>query len=720
MYDEKMIEDSLAFAEEIRARLEGKNIGDNSEKQEKASVSVSSRQPISGKLHGQTEEPYNRLKPVQTGQGQSQSRPVQKKEATQSRQAAPSLGQPVSKAVSRSQSDQMSAQPRQVQPGTVQRGEKVSPVRQPVSKAASRAQAGQASAQPRQMQPGTVQRGESVSPVKQPVTNTVSQAQAGQAPAQPKQAQPGTVQSSQTVSPVKQPVTNTVSQAQAGQAPAQPRQAQLGTVQSRQAVPPVKQPATNTVNRSQAGQASAQPRQAQPGTVQSGQSVSSVKQPVTNTVDQPDRSVQQTAAGMTQQGSQGVAAVQQPVFQTAQTQQDQKVSITELPEGQINRQSMPESLHYEQKNESETGKVPAVPKAEQPKKEHLISVSTSTTRPVHPKSSALDTISKETRSMDEEEEQDHTVEITIKFDIAGIKKKLAGIKKKLAPEERTLEEVNAAMEENRQLKAEKQQASNESVAEKGEEFAHRAAIAAKGAGRKISGILKKKSESAVTLEDGMAVDGEVVQLEGEAVEEGGLAQKIQDIKEIIPGKADKASKLVTNIIIIAFCIGIAYFLASFVTSYVAHQTTVEGESMEPTLTDGDSVIIERLSYYFKDPKRYDVVVFPVHYDSTSSEETYYIKRVIGLPGETVQIIDGSVYINNEKLSDDKYASAEIQEAGIAEKPLVLGPKQYFVMGDNRNMSTDSRNSYVGLVNKNDIIGEAWLCTWPLNHFGTLK
>ena len=606
MYDEKMIEDSLAFAEEIRARLEGKNIGDNSEKQEKASVSVSSRQPISGKMHGQTEEPYNRLKPAQTGQGQSQSRPVQKKAATQNRQAAPSLGQPVSKAVSRSQ-------------------------------------AGQASAQLRQMQPGMTQ--------------------------------------------------------------------------SRQAVSSVEPPATNTVSRSQAGQASAQPRQMQPGTVQRGQSVSPVKQAVTNTVDQPDRSVQQSVAGMTQQG---VAVVQQPVFQTAQTQQDQKVSITELPEGQINRQSMPESLHYEQKNESETGKVPAVPKAEQPKKEHLISVSTSTTRPVHPKSSALDTISKETRSMDEEEEQDHTVEITIKFDIAGIKKKLAGIKKKLAPEERTLEEVNAAMEENRQLKAEKQQASNESVAEKGEEFAHKAAIAAKGAGRKISGILKKKSESAVTLEDGMAVDGEVVQLEGEAVEEGGLAQKIQDIKEIIPGKADKASKLVTNIIIIAFCIGIAYFLASFVTSYVAHQTTVEGESMEPTLTDGDSVIIERLSYYFKDPKRYDVVVFPVHYDSTSSEETYYIKRVIGLPGETVQIIDGSVYINNEKLSDDKYASAEIQEAGIAEKPLVLGPKQYFVMGDNRNMSTDSRNSYVGLVNKNDIIGEAWLCTWPLNHFGTLK
>ncbi|MBS4815294.1 MAG: signal peptidase I [Clostridium sp. 44_14] len=192
------------------------------------------------------------------------------------------------------------------------------------------------------------------------------------------------------------------------------------------------------------------------------------------------------------------------------------------------------------------------------------------------------------------------------------------------------------------------------------------------------------------------------------------------MKEVIPQKAGKASHLLTNIIIIAFCIGIAYFLASFVTNYVAYQTPVEGESMEPTLTDGDSVVIQRLSYYFTDPKRYDVVVFPVNYDSESQEKTYYIKRVIGLPGETVQIIDGSVYINNEKLTDDKYSSTTINEAGIAENPLVLGENQYFVMGDNRNMSTDSRNSYVGLVNKNDIVGEAWICTWPLTHFGGLK
>ena len=142
--------------------------------------------------------------------------------------------------------------------------------------------------------------------------------------------------------------------------------------------------------------------------------------------------------------------------------------------------------------------------------------------------------------------------------------------------------------------------------------------------------------------------------------------------------------------------------------------------MEPTLTDGDTVVIQRLSYYFSEPERYDVVVFPVTYEEEEGKDTYYIKRVIGMPGETVQIIDGSVYIDGEQLKDDKYAVSDILDAGIAASPLVLGEGQYFVMGDNRNMSTDSRNSYVGLVSRRNIIGEAWICTWPLNHFGSLR
>ena len=470
-------------------------------------------------------------------------------------------------------------------------------------------------------------------------------------------------------------------------------------------------------------------RPVQPQVPQQPQATTRPVQP--QSVRQPQSSTRPVQPQVPQQPQATMRPVQPQPAQQPQTTTRPVQPQSVLPEGQINRQVIPnqqaDTVIWEAEHSTPVHTEHAqaeVPRAEMPKKEHLISVSTSTSRPVRASSSALETISEETKPMDGNE--DHTVEITIKLDVAGIKKKFSNLKKKLAPEERTLEQVNAAMEENRQMQVEKEQEKNETIAEKGAAAAQKAVSAASGAGKKLSGFLHKKQVTAATMEEGLpavegqAVEGEIVQLEGEAVEENRFLEKIQDIKEAIPQKAEKATNWVTNIIIIAFCIGIAYFLASFVTTYVAHQTTVEGESMEPTLTDGDSVIIQRLSYYFTDPKRYDVVVFPVNYDDASEEKTYYIKRVIGLPGETVQIIDGSVYINNEKLSDDKYAATSINEAGIAESPLVLGENQYFVMGDNRNMSTDSRNSYVGLVNKNDIIGEAWLCTWPLNHFGGLK
>lgn len=312
-------------------------------------------------------------------------------------------------------------------------------------------------------------------------------------------------------------------------------------------------------------------------------------------------------------------------------------------------------------------------------------------------------------------EENHTYEITIKFDFENIKKRFLKLKEKLAPEKRTLEDINAAMEENRQLKAEKENQEKKTIAENGAEIAQKAKSVVKKF-PKIQFTSPDKEEK----QDSSVVDADAVTLESSDIVDGKISSRLEDVKASLPQKASYASHLVTNILILVFCVGIAYFFASFVTSYVAHQTTVEGESMEPTLSDGDTVIIQRLSYYFTSPDRYDVVVFPVTYDETADEDTYYIKRVIGLPGETVQIIDGSVYINGEKLQDDKYALSDILEAGIASDPLVLGENQYFVMGDNRNMSTDSRNSYVGLVNRKDIIGEAWICTWPLKHFGSLK
>lgn len=188
-----------------------------------------------------------------------------------------------------------------------------------------------------------------------------------------------------------------------------------------------------------------------------------------------------------------------------------------------------------------------------------------------------------------------------------------------------------------------------------------------------------------------------------------------------PTSESAGLRFINNIFVLALCVLLAYFIASVVTHYVAHQTWVEGESMEPTLSDGDSIIIQKISYYLRNPRRYDVVVFPVSsMDSTGKNvDTYYVKRVIGLPGETVQIIQGKVYIDNKLLVDDKYCLSEILDSGNAGRPITLGEDEYFVLGDNRNMSTDSRSSYVGLVHREDIIGEVFMRIWPFSHFGLI-
>ena len=156
----------------------------------------------------------------------------------------------------------------------------------------------------------------------------------------------------------------------------------------------------------------------------------------------------------------------------------------------------------------------------------------------------------------------------------------------------------------------------------------------------------------------------------------------------------------------------------FVISFVGQRTEVDGESMEPTLYHGDNLIVDKITYRFSDPQRFDIIVFPFQYQ----ENTYYIKRIIGLPGETVQIDEkGNIYINGEILSES-YGKEIIkpENIGIAANPIVLGEDEYFVMGDNRNNSSDSRTEIVGNIHRDDIVGRAWLRIWPLNRFGVLR
>lgn len=156
--------------------------------------------------------------------------------------------------------------------------------------------------------------------------------------------------------------------------------------------------------------------------------------------------------------------------------------------------------------------------------------------------------------------------------------------------------------------------------------------------------------------------------------------------------------------------------AYLIITYVGQRTQVSGSSMETTLSDGDNLLVDKITYRFSEPKRFDIIVFPFQYDT----DTYYIKRIIGMPGETVQIdYDGNIYINGSLL-EESYGREVIHNPGRAAEPITLGEDEYFVMGDNRNNSSDSRDPSVGNIHRKDIIGRAWVRIWPFSKFGVLK
>lgn len=170
-------------------------------------------------------------------------------------------------------------------------------------------------------------------------------------------------------------------------------------------------------------------------------------------------------------------------------------------------------------------------------------------------------------------------------------------------------------------------------------------------------------------------------------------------------------ELLSWIVFIVVVVAASYLIVTF----VGQRTEVSGSSMETTLSTGDQLIVDKISYRFRDPKRYDIVVFPYRYE----ENRYYIKRIIGLPGETVQIVDGMVYINGSPLNEH-YGNEVIEDPGSAAEPITLGDDEYFVLGDNRNNSQDSRASNVGLIHRDELLGRAWVRIWPLDEFGVIK
>ena len=181
-------------------------------------------------------------------------------------------------------------------------------------------------------------------------------------------------------------------------------------------------------------------------------------------------------------------------------------------------------------------------------------------------------------------------------------------------------------------------------------------------------------------------------------------------------KEEKKSGALREILSMIGWILFIFCLVFLVTTYVGQRTRVEGHSMEPALSDGDNLIVDKISYRFHDPERFDIITFPYQWEPN----TYYIKRIIGLPGETIQIDDeGNIYIDGEVLQEH-YGLERIKNPGSAREPITLGEDEYFVLGDNRNNSEDSRFTQVGVIHRDDIVGRAWLRIYPFDRIGFIR
>ena len=156
-----------------------------------------------------------------------------------------------------------------------------------------------------------------------------------------------------------------------------------------------------------------------------------------------------------------------------------------------------------------------------------------------------------------------------------------------------------------------------------------------------------------------------------------------------------------------FILGVL-LLTLIMSKYVVCRVQVRNHSMEKTLLEDDNVLIDMLSYRFHDPKRFDIIVFK---QKGTGEDL--IKRIIGLPNETVQIVDGKFIIDGEELQDIKGLDAP-QKAGLAASPIKLSVGEYFVVGDNRAESIDSRYDDVGIVTSTKITGRMFLRIYPFS------
>ncbi|MEE1249924.1 MAG: signal peptidase I [Lachnospiraceae bacterium] len=171
-------------------------------------------------------------------------------------------------------------------------------------------------------------------------------------------------------------------------------------------------------------------------------------------------------------------------------------------------------------------------------------------------------------------------------------------------------------------------------------------------------------------------------------------------------------EIVTWIVEIAIVLAIAFVFVFF----FGMRTSVVGQSMAETLDNGDQILVNRFIYKIVGPKANDVVVF---LPNGNEKSHYYVKRVIGVPGDTIQIKEGEVYINGAVFEEKADVSA-IEDAGLAEDAITLGEDEYFVLGDNRNNSEDSRYANIGNIKREYLVGKAWFVLTTGDRFGFIR
>lgn len=192
------------------------------------------------------------------------------------------------------------------------------------------------------------------------------------------------------------------------------------------------------------------------------------------------------------------------------------------------------------------------------------------------------------------------------------------------------------------------------------------------------------------------------------------------IKKKVQKKPEEVN-IVKDLLWLIVYIGTVILICFLIIKFVGTRSRVDGSSMNPTLYDGDNLWVDKLSYTFGDPKRFDIIIFYPN----GNEKITYVKRIIGLPGETVSMdLDGKIYINGQLLNENYALDEPFLPSSIGilsgNNEIVLGDDEYFVLGDNRNNSMDSRRSDPGNVKREYIVGKVIVRIYPFSSFGFVK